>query len=301
MYPHYAIPYHQVDVFGRTPFTGNGLAVFPDAQALDAATMARITGEMRQFESIFLLPGADDTAAHARIFTMEEELVFAGHPILGAASVLHATRRPEAAGATWHLHLGTRSITVRTERQPRWFTATMDQGCAEFGAVATPEYRASVGAALGLSADDLTSDLPPQMVTTGLPYLIMPVRDGLARARIMHPQFAGLLAEVGAQFVYVVDVARREGRTWDNAGMVEDIATGSAAGPVGAYLVRYGRAQPDADIILHQGRFVGRPSEIRVRVQAEGQALRVAVSGDVCHVGLGTLFVPLADESAPHS
>ncbi|MBA3826963.1 MAG: PhzF family phenazine biosynthesis protein, partial [Ktedonobacterales bacterium] len=277
----------------RTPFMGNGLAVFPDAGGLDAATMARITSEMRQFESIFLFPHGDD-AVEARIFTMEEELVFAGHPILGAASVLHALRRPDAATGRWHLHLGTRVVTVQTERHPHWFSATMDQGRVTFGAVATPDYRAALLPALNLTVDDWPADLPMQVVTTGLPYLIVPVRRGLERARIMRQDFAALLAEVGAQFVYVVDVARREGRTWDNAGLVEDIATGSAAGPVGAYLVRYGLAPVEVDIILQQGRFMGRPSELRVRVHAAPQdGLWSEVSGDVCLVGSGTLSVPL--------
>jgi trans-2,3-dihydro-3-hydroxyanthranilate isomerase len=184
-------------------------------------------------------------------------------------------------------------VTVQTERHPHWFAATMDQGVATFGAVATPEFATNLPPALNLAADDMLDDLPPQMVTTGLPYLIVPVRSGLERARITHPHFAAMLAEVGAQFVYVVDVARREGRTWDNAGLVEDIATGSAAGPAGAYLVRHGRARADEAITLQQGRFLGRPSELRVRVANEaGDALRVAVSGDVVPVGVGTLHVP---------
>lgn len=293
-YPHHSLIYYQVDVFSRTPFMGNGLAVFPDAVGLDAVSMARITDELRQFESIFLTPRGESDALNARIFTMQEELAFAGHPILGAATVLHVTRQPGAAMATWQIYLGTRAVTVQTEQHPQWFTATMDQGRATFGEVATAAYRTALLPALNLSLDDLADDLPPQMVTTGLPYLIVPVHRGLERARIVHPQFEQLLGELGAKFVYVVDVAHREGRTWDNAGLVEDSATGSAAGPVGAYLVRHGRARAGDAITIHQGQYVGRPSELHVRVRAEGEDdLRVMVSGDVVPVGVGTLRVPI--------
>ncbi|MCO2363366.1 PhzF family phenazine biosynthesis protein, partial [Pseudomonas aeruginosa] len=81
--------YWQVDVFAERPLTGNGLAVFDDASALDDAAMQAWTRELRQFESIFLLPGDDPRAFRARIFTLEEELPFAGHPLLGAAALLH--------------------------------------------------------------------------------------------------------------------------------------------------------------------------------------------------------------------
>ena len=80
----------------------------------------------------------------------------------------------------------------------------------------------------------------------------------------MHPDFEALLATVGAKFAYVLDVAAREGRTWDNAGLMEDIATGSAAGPVGAYLRHHRAATASETVTLKQGRFVGRPSKITV-------------------------------------
>jgi predicted PhzF superfamily epimerase YddE/YHI9 len=80
----------------------------------------------------------------------------------------------------------------------------------------------------------------PQVASTGLPYLIVPVQSGLERARISHPGFEGLLDASGAKFVYVLDPDRPEGRTWDNAGRVEDVATGSAAGPAAGYLLHHG-------------------------------------------------------------
>jgi PhzF family phenazine biosynthesis protein len=112
---------------------------------------------------------------------------------------------------------------------------------------------------------------------------------GLERATILQAGFERLLAQVGAKFVYVFHVPTREGRTWDNDGRVEDVATGSAAGPVGAYLVRAELERSGVDVVLHQGRFVGRPSRLRVRVdQAGSEITSVHVTGEVRMIASGT-------------
>lgn len=130
--------YWQLDVFAERPLTGNGLAVFDDASALDDAAMQAWTRELRQFESIFLLPGDDPRAFRARIFTLEEELPFAGHPLLGAAALLHHLRGGDNE-QHWTLHLASKSVALRSVRAGRGFYAEMDQGHAEFGA--TPDRR----------------------------------------------------------------------------------------------------------------------------------------------------------------
>ena len=146
-----------------------------------------------------------------------------------------------------------------------------------------------------LELADLHPELPLQVVSTGLPYLIVPLRRGLERARIGTTDFGAVLARLGAAFVYVLDVEAREGRSWDNAGRVEDIATGSAVGPAAAYLVAQGYASPGVTLPFAQGRFVGRPSHLRACVEAGiDDAWRVAVSGEVCLVGDGQLRVPRA-------
>ncbi len=105
------------------------------------------------------------------------------------------------------------------------------------------------------------------------------------------PEFEALLASFGAKFVYVLHLPTREGRSWDNDGRVEDVATGSAAGPVGAYLVRRGLASAGEEIILEQGRFLGRPSQLHVRVEGAdgdgGEIAAVYVTGDVRMVARG--------------
>ena len=287
------LTYYHVDVFSREPFSGNGLTVFPTSEGLTTAQMQRITQEMRQFESIFLSATSDPHEVAARIFTVEEELDFAGHPVLGAAAVLHALQATAGEREAWRFRMHHRVVPVTTSRSPGGYIATMEQGAPVFGPVVAPERQDTFLAALSLSASDLHDTLPLQMVSTGLPYLLVPLKAGLERARIAHPAFESLLAEIGAKFVYVFDPQTREGRTWDNAGAVEDIATGSAAGPTGAYLVRYSYAQPETDIVLSQGRFVGRPSQLTVRVTGTAATIsEVRVSGGVCWVGEGRIVEP---------
>ncbi|WP_308800120.1 PhzF family phenazine biosynthesis protein [Streptomyces sp. UH6] len=149
--------------------------------------------------------------------------------------------------------------------------------------------RAEVAEALHLPLTAL-ADLPLRVVSTGLRYLVVPVVSGLADARIVRGDFAQLLERYGAQFAYVLDVRALEGRHWNNDGVLEDVATGSAAGCVGAYLARHRVVAVGEEFALRQGRFTGRPSRLAVRPQGSPDALHtIRVGGDVTMVARGTL------------
>ncbi|MEW5774640.1 MAG: PhzF family phenazine biosynthesis protein [Thermodesulfobacteriota bacterium] len=281
--------YLHLDVFTRRPLSGNGLTVFLDCAGWPGEAMQALTREMRQFESIFLAGTGEPDTVRARIFTMEEELPFAGHPVLGAAAALHLRAGSDGERA-WRFALDAGTVTVRTSCPGPWCEAAMDQGRASFGPPLDAAAAEPFAAAMGLAPGDLHPDFPLQVASTGLPYLLLPVRGGLDRTGVRIPGFEALLAGIGAKFAYVLDVAAREGRTWDNLGLVEDVATGSAAGPAGAYLVRHGAARAGEEMVLSQGRFLGRPSDMRITVR-EGAAgeLSATVAGDVVLVGAGRL------------
>lgn len=278
---------HHVDVFADRPMAGNGLSVVESGRPLDAGTMLRIAQELRQFETIFLVDVAEDRA-DARIFTPEEELRFAGHPVLGAAAVLHAQRRPDVHRCEWTIRIHGRPLRVTTAvRDDGTIEAEMDQGPAVLSPPLSHDTALRFAASLGLRPEQLRGDLPSQVVSTGLPYLLVPVTaDGLAAGRVAVDDLPSRLADIGADFVYVLDPDTPEGRTWDNRGVTEDVATGSAAGPAAAYLVSHGVRPPDEPFDVHQGRFVGRPSRIRVRHEADGS---VHVGGPVTPFSSGTI------------
>ena len=282
-----ALEYRHVDVFATAAYRGNGLiVVFCDTLDRPAEELRRITEEMRQFETIFVAVGDTATQVAARIFTVEEELPFAGHPVLGAAAALHERRLHTQPRVEWQFSIDDRPLRVISERDERYFTTTMDQGPAQSSPSLPDSVRADAATRLGLAASDVLP-LPLQVVSTGLPYLIVPVTAaGLERARIADDQFETWLGSFGAKFVYVLDPHAREGRTWDNAGKVEDVATGSAAGPAAAYLFGHALAPGDAPLHLAQGRFVGRPSTIAV---TRDEAEHLWVGGPVRPVASGRL------------
>ena len=270
--------YWQLDVFAERPLAGNGVAVFPDASRLTPAAMQALTHELRQFESIFLLPDSEPQVHRARIFTLEEELPFAGHPILGAAALLHHLQDHQTTDAEWTLQLAAKSVRLLTRRQERGFYAQMDQGVAEFTAQLDTAQAQVIAEAFGLSGAQLDRRYPATVVSTGLPYLILPITaQGLAQAK-QQRTLDTELASHGAAFVFLLDVDNREGRTWDPFGVIEDIATGSAAGPVAAFLVEHGLHRRGEPFSLNQGRFLGRPSRLDVCLGNDG---RVSVGGNV--------------------
>ncbi|MFE9634570.1 PhzF family phenazine biosynthesis protein [Streptomyces sp. NPDC006463] len=287
--------YLHVDVFTDRPYSGNSLAVFPDADPLTGAQMQSITRELRHFESVFLLrDGAEDRSTRrARVFDLSRELDFAGHPLIGAAAVLHALGG-SADHEAWTLRLPARTVEVATERRgPGRYASLLDQGAAEFLGSPDPHDLAALAAPaalFGLEPSALDPTLPPEVLSTGLRYLVLPVRgDALARARVLAPLDAPL-ARLGAQFAYLLDAAAMEGRHWDNDGVLEDVATGSGAGCAAAYLRRHGRIGSGERSVLRQGRFTGRPSEIIVSAEGHGRDIRsVRVGGDVAFVAEGHL------------
>lgn len=283
--------YQLVDVFAKEPLSGNGLTVFQLCDQIPDQLLQRITQEMRQFESIFLWSTSNPKSYRARIFTMEEELEFAGHPIIGAACVIHAERFATEDSVNLQFLLPEKTVQVISHRTGSSYQAEMDQGQARFHDPIDKEAHGELLSALSLSPDDLMEGLPLQVVSTGLPYLIVPIKTNLANARIVTRDFEHQLTRFGARFAYILDIQSLEGRTWDNDGRVEDIATGSAAGPAGAFLVAHKVAQPDSPLVIHQGRFLGRSSELTVVVCGESAA-SVRVSGEVHFIGSGHLNVP---------
>ena len=276
--------YFHADVFCKQPMTGNGLTVIITKAFPPHDAMQRMAQEFRQFETIFLVQrGAN--SFDARIFTVEEELVFAGHPILGAAAVVQQEFLKSSSGIVFNLK--NKQVSVNCTQQGAAYQCCMDQGQAEFVHSLEPKLYPQFLHPLNLSENHVSPRFPLQVVSTGLPYLLVPITAGLEQARILAANYESLLAQIGAKFVYVFDVNAVEGRTWGNGGEVEDVATGSAAGPVGAYLYRHGRFAPHEPITLRQGRFVGRDSEIGICKDATtGNML---VSGEVRILVRGTL------------
>ena len=290
------LPLVQLDVFSSRPLEGNPLAVFTDGRGLSDGEMQALAREMNLSETTFVLPRDPETerrqGVRVRIFTVQEELPFAGHPALGTALALRgASGAPEIV-----LELGVGRVPVRFEDRPGEPTfGEMTQVDPSFG----PRHeREAVAAATGLHLDDIEPSLPVQTVSTGLPFTIVPVRSlGAMRAlRVDQARASEYLARAGGGFFYFVcretvdPAARLHARMLFYGG--EDPATGSAAGCTAAWMVANGVAEPEERVLIEQGIEAGRPSRILVRAaRAGGQIGGVRVGGSAVEVMRGEVFL----------
>jgi trans-2,3-dihydro-3-hydroxyanthranilate isomerase len=291
--PGVRVSFRLVDVFTPRPLGGNQLCVVPEPGELDDAEMQAIAKEIGFSETTFVTEAAGDRYA-MRIFTPGQELPFAGHPTLGTAFVLVNDGRV-ATPATQMIAAGEIPVEVDVEANTAWMT----QLPAEFGPI-FPD-RELVATAIGLTTADLDPGRPVQTVSTGLPTTIVPVRDleTIRRAARNERLVGEAVAASGGQDLYLF-APTAEGvtaRMFDSEfGIGEDPATGSAAGPLGAYLAEYGGLGTTSSVTIRQGEQVGRPSELHIEVDREGGlwpgdrssgAWRVRVGGGVHVVGRG--------------
>jgi len=284
------IPFRLVDVFTDRPLAGNQLCVIPGPVDLDDLQRQAIAAEIGFSETTFVT-SADGNRYSMRIFTPAKELPFAGHPTLGTAFVLVSEGRIQTP-ATQSIPAG--DVEVEVDVQAGF--ARMRQFEPRFGPFVGD--REKVARAATLSEDDLHPDLRPRAVWTGLNQLIVPLRDSEAvvRARADPEVLWPLLAEADTDTYYLFAVtgddtakARMFG---SDVGIAEDPATGSAAGPLGAYLVEQGVMRPGL-ITVSQGAEIGRPSTLFVDVGSGAGGWSVHVGGGVSKVGEGAFDLPL--------
>jgi trans-2,3-dihydro-3-hydroxyanthranilate isomerase len=263
-----------LDVFTDRPLTGNGLAVVHDADAVPDATMLAFARETRLSETAFVQTATEVAADYRnRIWMTQRELPFAGHPSLGTAVAVARARGDRAATYTQQTAAGLQPIDVEVgERVGR---ASMLQEPATFGPEVDP---ARALRALGLDESDACEGLVPQVVSTGLTHLVVPVREAAALDRVAPDAAAlrGVLDGPGCVCAYVAyldpdrEAAAARSFFLDGGAVLEDPATGSAAGPLMAYAsARTGAAR----LAIDQGVAMGRASRL---VCEAGERVRVA-------------------------
>jgi trans-2,3-dihydro-3-hydroxyanthranilate isomerase len=285
------VPFRLVDVFTDRPLAGNQLCVVPDpevARRISPETMQSVAREIGFSETTFVT-AAEESRYSMRIFTPGVELPFAGHPTLGTAFVLASEGRVSSQ-VTQHVEAGEFLVEVDVAEH----FARMYQHSPWFG---PPVEDDLVAAAAGLAPNDLHSRLSPAVVSTGLPHLIVPAVDEgtLARARPDEAALGEVLRGAGADGFYLFALSgegRAKARMFAaDVGVSEDPATGSAAGPLGAYLAREGFLS-SGRLTISQGEELGRPSTLLVDVEPDGDSWRVSVGGGVYVVGEGAFEVP---------
>src|SRR6266550_8499093 len=301
----------QLDVFTDQAFAGNPLAVFPEGETISDDDMLKIAREMNLSETVFVLPPRDEkTVRRLRIFTPTREIPFAGHPIVGTWAILsrEGIVPVPAGGNGWtkiYHEVGVGVLPVDIEfKESQQAQVVMTQGAFEVkGEIDDSEAQAEIARALGLNREDLDESLPIQIISTGLPFMAVPIRSlaDLRRCRVNSSLLSELYTEAGGTGCYAftretreVGAARAHARLFAPADNIpEDPATGSAAGALGAYLIHHKAiaVEPVEDnfsFVIEQGDFINRPSRINIEIKGKpGAVEQVRVGGPAVVVAYG--------------
>ena len=296
------LSYRLVDVFTDRAFGGNPLAVFTDGRGIPDALMQSIAKELNLSETTFVLP--PDEAKHdfrVRIFTPKSELPMAGHPTVGTAFVLAREGMLKKREAVFEEGVGPVPVSIELGTDgPRFIE--MRQPLPKFG----PRFEDASAIAEMLSLDQRAiRDLPCEVVSCGNPFFFVPIDtlESIRRIRFRSDLAERIVKETGATGVFVftqeVEIAgsRVHGRLFaPGEGIMEDPATGSAAGPLGCYLSRYRLTVAEGEVrsVLEQGIEMGRPSFLHIRITHEGEQISEVRVGGTCH-GMGGGYFDIAE------
>jgi trans-2,3-dihydro-3-hydroxyanthranilate isomerase len=289
--------FHTLDVFTNTRFEGNPLAVFTDGDSLSGDQMQAIAREMNLAETVFVQKPTDDRAlARLRIFTTQQELKLAGHPVVGTWFLLAELGVVPAQEGGVHVLQQTEAGVLPVEirfKDGRPLRVTMTQKEAIFKPAKINKKQ--LAASLGLSPKDLDPKLEPEIVSTGIFNLMVPLRNRAALGKIVMNMFE-LRKLLGKNATMAYCFALGSNGKVFSRGMLpwelyEDPATGSAAGSLGAYLVRHGKLTTGHTLSILQGEEMGRPSHIEVQVSQAGKKLVPRVSGAAVKVFEGTIRI----------
>jgi trans-2,3-dihydro-3-hydroxyanthranilate isomerase len=305
----------QLDVFTENAFSGNPLAVFPEAEGMEEASMQKIAREMNLSETVFVLPAQDERALRRlRIFTPAREIPMAGHPVVGTWNWLAREGIvPQPAGGTgWtriNQEIGIGVLPVDVEfRGGEPVRVVMTQGGYEvLGHVEGAHERAEIERAIGLAPEDFDTTLPIEVVSTGISFLLVPLNSlmALSRCRINSTLLSAIYKTLGATGCCVFTREVREAENESRAHMrmfapddniPEDPATGSCAGALSSYLVYHGALRMEAAdgvfrFVIEQGDFIERPSRIHAEIRGRSGVIEeVRVGGPSVVVAEGHLI-----------
>jgi len=289
--------FYTLDVFTNSRFEGNPLAVFTDGDSLSNDQMQAIAREMNLAETVFVQKPTDERAlARLRIFTTREELKLAGHPVVGTWFLLAELGVVPAQEGGVHVMQETGAGVLPVEirfKDGRPQRVTMTQTEAAFRPIKFK--KAALARSLGLTPKDFDPHLDPECVSTGIFNLMVPLRNRAALGKISMNMFE-LRKLLGKNATMAYCFALSGNNKVFSRGMLpweiyEDPATGSAAGSLGAYLVKHGKLAAGHTLSILQGEEMGRPSHIEVEVTQSGKKLVPRVSGAAVKVFEGTIRI----------
>ncbi len=288
------LPFVNIDVFTSRALEGNQLAVFTDGSGLSTEQMQSIARETNYSETTFVIPRSfeetKEKGHRVRIFTVHEELPFAGHPTLGTAWVLRGIGGADEIV----LDLNVGKVPVRFSTEESQPFGEMRQRDPDFGQI---HARDDLARALHINADDIADDVPIHTVSTGMAFVIVPIRKlaTLQKLSFSYSYAVEYLAKTDGKFLYFVSRETVDPKARLHARMIfyngEDPATGSAAGCTAAWMTMHGVAKSDERVLIEQGIETKRPSQLFVRAEKwSDSVVNVRVGGRAVEVARGELY-----------
>ena len=302
----------RVDVFTKKPFGGNPLAVFPDAKGLTPREMQLLCMEMNLSETTFVVPPTKGKGAdfRVRIFVPDREIPYAGHPTLGTFFVLAKEGRirltPPVTTVKMESLAGVLPVEIHSSGHKISKVVTV-QNRPEFGKIYRDNELDVIAEAVSLDRSDLSEKAPAQLVSTGLPWVILPVKDrkavekssgsaaGFVEAAKLMPKDVADIYVTCLDPVEKASTTHSRGFSLVNKNIVEDPATGSASGCLGAFLVHWNlvKVMPTTRMVNEQGYEIGRKSRIEMTVgtKGKGEIESVRVGGSIVHMMDGYCYL----------
>jgi trans-2,3-dihydro-3-hydroxyanthranilate isomerase len=296
------INYHILDVFTEQAYGGNPLAIFESEISLSTAQMQKIAKELNLSESVFILSGKENFDREMRIFTPSVELPTAGHPTIGTACFLrnHLNFRGKEANK-YRLKQKVGIIEVDlVETKDEEFEALMHQPLPTFKE--TFKDQGLIAALLQLQENEIDADMPSQIIDCGNPFLIVSLKnlDAIKAIKLNTTLYNQIVEEFNITGLMtfcpqteVSDHSTHSRMFAPHIGVPEDPATGSAHGPLAAYLYKYSTINIESGIVGEQGYEIGRPSQVKMRIEAQQSEISsVLVGGKSVYMGNGKIRLP---------
>ena len=295
------LTYYLVDVFTDTQFEGNQLAVFPDPKELSDVLMQKIANEFNLSETTFVFPSDDENCdCKVKIYTPQNELPMAGHPTIGTAFTLLQYGLIEPKNKNYFVfEEGVGPVKVEFElpnNKPDLIF--MNQPIPEFGPILSESSK--IAELLSLNGENIRSDIPVQVISSGVPFLFVPLNniDAVKNSKVRIDILNDVLNDFETKQIFIFTTETERNNSFVHCrmfaptfGIVEDPATGSAHGPLGAYLVKYG-LNDGKRFASEQGYEMGRPSIIKVEVKHDNdKIINVKVGGNCVMIGKGTIQI----------
>jgi trans-2,3-dihydro-3-hydroxyanthranilate isomerase len=295
------LTYYFVDVFTDTQFEGNQLAVFPEPKDIADNLMQKIANEFNLSETTFVFPSDDDNCdCKVKIYTPQNELPMAGHPTIGTAFTLLQYGLIEPKDKNYLVfEEGVGPVKVEFElKNNKPELIFMNQPIPEFGPIFSESSQTAE--LLSLKRENIKGDLPVQVISSGVPFLFVPLNsiDAVKNAKVRIDLLDEVLKNFETKQIFIFSTETERNDSFVHCrmfaptfGIVEDPATGSAHGPLGAYLVKYGLSDGKR-FASEQGFEMGRPSIINVEVKHDnGKFINVKVGGKCVMIGKGAIQI----------